>query len=150
MLEALSAHFSTVPPPTCLPIWADFDDLVILGGLVILFFQCMAALLNPVHRRGEGIKWWFVSYTVAMFSFVTVYTVVNLHIQSESFIDNRQDYKYTGISTVVGSGPLGYQYTIRRTALGLIPNTMFNLNNWLADGLLVSSLFNPTPTHPGI
>jgi len=138
-----------VPLPTCLPIWTDFDDSVILGVLVMLFFQCMAALLNPVHRRGEGVKWWFVSYTVAMFSFVTVYTTVNLHIQSEAFIDNRKDYIHEGY-TFVGSGPLQYQYDIRRTALGFIKNTMFNLNNWLADGLLVSSLFGATPTCPGI
>jgi len=116
----------------------------------MLLFQCVAALLNPVHRRGEGIKWWLISHTVAMFSFVTVYTAVNLHIQSEAFIDNRKDYKYASDPTVVGSGPLRYQYNIRNTALGLIPNTMFNLNNWLADGLLVSSLFGAAPTCPGI
>jgi len=121
----------------------------ILGVIILLFFQCMAALLNPVHRRGEGIKWWLISHTVAMFSFVTVYTAVNLHIQSESFIDNRKDYTYVG-STAFGSGPLLYQYDIRNTALGLIPSTMFNLNNWLADALLVSSLFNAALTHPGI
>jgi len=130
----------------------------ILGVIIMLFFQCIAALLNPVHRRGEGIKWWLVSHTVAMFSFVTVYTAVNLHIQSESFIDNREDYRSVDprvednppADPVFGSGPLLYQYIIRNTALGLIPNTMFNLNNWLADGLLASSLFDPAPTCPGI
>ena len=119
--------------------------LFILGVIITLFFQCITALLNPVHRRGEGINWWLISHTVAMFSFVTVYTAVNLHIQSESFIDNRKDYPY-GNSTVFGSGPILYQYGIRSTALGLIPSTMFNLNNWLADALLVSSLFDAAPT----
>ena len=74
---------------------------------------------------------------------------MNLQIQSESFIDNRKDFIYPH-STVVKSGPIEYQYVIRKSALGLIPNTMFNLNNWLADGLLVSSLFDATPTRPGI
>jgi len=132
-------------PPTCLSIRTDFDDLVILGVVILLFFQCMAAFLNPVHRRGEGIKWWLVSHTVAMFSFVTVYTAMNLHIQSKSFIDKRQSGPI-----IFSSGPLNYQFTIRGVALGIIPNIMFNLNNWLADGLLVSSLFDAAPTRPGI
>jgi len=104
----------------------------------------MTALLNPVHRR-EGIKWGIIFYTMAMFLFVTVYTAMNLHIQSISFIDNRRD-----IPEHLVSGPLYYQSGIHRTALGLIPNVMFNLNNWLADGLLVSSLFDVTLTRPGV
>ena len=106
----------------------------------MLLFQCTAALLNPVHRRGKGVRWWLIFHTVAMFSFVTVYTAMNLHIQFKSFTDNRQDYgRY--------SRPLGYQNYTRVTILGLIPNVMFNLNNWLADGLLVSSLFGAAHTH---
>ena len=109
----------------------------------MLFFQCMAAFLNPDRPRGEGTKWWLVSYTVAMFSFVTVHTLMNLHIQSISFIDNRQDGQGWPIS-----GPLDYQFEIRQKALGFIPNVMFTLNNWLADGLLVSALFDGAPPHP--
>jgi len=134
-------------PPTRLSIHTDFNRSAILGMVILLFFQCMAALLNPVHRRGEGIKWWLVSHTVAMFSFVTVYTAMNLHIQSKSFIDKRKDQALT--PTISISGPLKYQLNIRVVALGIIPNVMFNLNNWLADGLLVSSLFDVTPTRPG-
>ena len=113
----------------------------------MLFFQCMAAFLNPVHRREEGIKWWLVAYTMAMFSFVTVYTAMNLYIQSISFIDNRQDTEVEGSSTPM-SGPLVYQSTTCFMTLGLIPRIMFNLNNWLADGLLVCSLFDAAPTRP--
>jgi len=104
----------------------------ILGLLTLLFFQCMVALLNPAHCREEGIKRWPVFYTLAMFSFTTVYTTMNLYIQSNSFIDNRGPPDY--------DGPLNYQFSIRGTALSLVPNVIFNLNNWLADGLLVSSL----------
>ena len=107
----------------------------------MLFFQCMVALLNPVYRRGEGVKWWLVFYTVAMFSFVTVYTAMNLHIQSNSFIDHRGRYPSDT------SDPLEYQFFVRQTILGLIPNVMFSLNNWLADGLLVGSLFYAAPNH---
>jgi len=105
----------------------------------------MVALLNPPYRRDEGIKLWLVFYTMAMFSFVTVYTAMNLYIQSNAFIDNRISLR--GSDT---SGPFNYQYFIRATALGLIPSVMFNLNNWLADGLLVSSLFDAALTCPGI
>ena len=105
----------------------------------------MTALLNSAHRREEGIKWWLILYTVAMFLFATVYTAINFHIESISFIDHRQ-----GIPDEYMSGPLLWQFTIRDTPLGLIPNVMFSLNNWLADGLLVSSLSDGTLTLPGI
>jgi len=107
----------------------------------------MAALLKPTHRREEGIKWWLVFYTIAMFLFVTVYTAVNLHIQSMSFIDNRKENDDSNYD-IGTSGPILYQMIIHKMALGLIPNVMFNLNNWLADGLLVSSLFAATPARP--
>ena len=109
----------------------------------MLFFQCMTALLKPADRREEGVKWWLVFYTVAMFSFVTVRTALNLHMESTSLIDNRQD--------IPGDtpGPLVYQLIIRRMPLGLTSSSMFNVNNWLADGLLVSALFDATVTHPG-
>jgi len=104
----------------------------------------MVALANSVHRREEGIKWWLIFYTMVMFSFVTVYTAVNLHNLSMSFIDNR-DPTFPG-----SSGPLSYQYNIPYMPLGLLPNVMFSLNNWLADGLLVSSLFDAALTLPGV
>jgi len=147
LLEALSARFSMVLHPHVRPFALISIVRFILGVVIMLFFRCVTALLNPVHRRGEGIRWWFVSYTVAMFSFVTVYTAMNLHIQSISFVDNRKDIVYPNV-TYVDSGPIEYQLNIRSAALGLIPNTMFNLNNWLADGLLVSSLFYPAPARP--
>src|SRR6266478_4282438 len=49
-----------------LPAWP------ILGITIILFFYCMTALFNPANRKREGIKWGLVSYTAAMFSFVTI------------------------------------------------------------------------------
>ena len=110
---------------------------LILGILVVVFFQCMAALLNPVTRERQGIKWGPVSYTVVMFSLATVYTATRLNVQSISFIDNRE-FPGIGLSP---PGPLGYMWSNSRT-LCTVPNLMFLLNNWLADGLMVSSLFD--------
>ena len=106
----------------------------------------MAALLNPTYRKEEGIKRWLVFYTVVMFSFVTVYTAMNLYIQSNSFIDHRGNIDWE----LPLSRPLEYQLGIRVTALGFVPNVMFNLNNWLADGLLVSPLFDAASTRPDV
>ena len=110
--------------------------------LILLFFKCMAALFDPVHRKRDGIKWGIVSYTVAMFSFATVCIGIGLHIHSVSYVDNREFTNPDG--TLVG--PYGYQSAVRKKILGIIPNLMYLLNNLLADGLLVRSLFAVTPT----
>jgi len=112
---------------------------VILGIVILLFFQCIAALLNPVHRRGEGIRWGLVSCTVLMFSVVTVYTATYLNIQSISLIDNRE---FPGIEGVLPPGPLGYRWFIHSKAIFVIQTAVFLLGGWLADCLMVSSLFN--------
>ena len=99
----------------------------------------MAALFNSDYRRGKPIKWWLVSYTVIMFSIVTILTGMQLNVQSISCIDNRE---FPGIDGVVSSGPLGYQALISPDTINIIPDVMFLLNNWLADGLLVGLLFD--------
>ena len=116
------------------------------GFLVVLFFKCMAALLNPVDHRGEPIKWGLVSYTVVMFSVATVQTAVNLQIQSISYIDNRE---FPGIVGEISPGPIGYQVFMGHEALTTLSNVMFFLNAWLADGFLVSSLLYAALTRPG-
>lgn len=99
----------------------------------------MESLLDSVNRTRRGIKWWLVVHTVAMFSIVTIYTAVTLNIQSVSYVDNRE---FPGIDGVLPPGPLGYQYLTRSKAIGVVPIVMFLLNNWMADGLLVSSMFH--------
>lgn len=101
----------------------------------------MTAMFHPVHRRGQDIKWGLAFYTTVMFSSVTALTGIRLYIQSVSYIDNRE---FPGIGSRVPPGPLGYRSLICTGVLGIIPNVMFNLNNWLASGLLVSSLFDVT------
>jgi len=119
----------------------------VLGVIVVLFFQCMAALFDPANRRRGRIKRGPISYTVATFSFATVLTAVGLHLESISMIDNRE---FPGVKGVLPPGPLGYQLLIRPTALTIILNLMFFFNNWLADGLLVSSLFYSAAASPGV
>jgi len=109
------------------------------GALIVLFFKCMAALFNPVYRRGEGVKWGFVSYTMIMFSLVTVLIAMDLHIQSICYIDNRE---FPGGRGGLPPGPHGYMGFVFYEAIGVIPHAAFSLSNWLADGLLVSFLFD--------
>ena len=113
----------------------------------MLFFKCIAALVNPVYRRGEPIEWGLVSYTVVMFSVVTVKTAIDLHIQSISHIDHRE---FPGIEGTIFPGPIGYQLLVSHEALAILSDVMFFLNAWLADGLLVSSLLDAAFIHPGI
>ena len=111
------------------------------------FFQCIAALFNPVYRRGEPIKWGLVSYTVVMFSLVSAGTAMRLSVQSSSYIDNRE---FPGTESGLLPGPIGYQGLIVPDAINLAQNIIFALNNWLADGLLVSFLLGTSFTCPGV
>ena len=132
-----SGLYFTVRRLTCSSIRANFVCSV-LGIVVVLFFQCMTALLNPVNRAWGGIKWPLVAHTAAMFSFATIYTAMNLNLQSIAYIDNRE---FPGEKMVL-PGPLGYQFLIYSKAISVVPNLMYMLNNWLADGLLVSFVSN--------
>lgn len=106
---------------------------IFYGVVVVLFFQCMCALFDPINRTREGIRWGLVTYTVLMFSFVTVFVGMNLNIQSFSYIDNRAFPGKNGIPP----GPLGFQFLLYSDPISFVPNFMFLLNNWLADGLLL-------------
>ena len=107
---------------------------IILGVTTVLFFRCVDALLDPVGRTKGDIKWGLVAHTVAMFSFTTIYTAMNLDIQSVSFIDNRGSPG----DDATPPGPLGYQFLINSNAITVAPDILIFLNGWLADGLLVS------------
>ena len=109
-----------------------------LGMLVVLFLRCMAALFDPDHQRGKSTKWGIVSYTVAMSSVITALTGVQLDFQSICYIDNRE---FPGVGDTLSPGPLGYQSSIFFGTLAVGNDILFFLNGWLADGLLVGSLF---------
>ena len=118
----------------------------ILGILIVLFFKCTATLFNPTHCRKRGIKWRLVSYVAVMFSFVTVFTTMDINNLSDAYINNRE---FPDVDGVLSSGPLEYLGLINNKTPTLIPDLMFLLNNWLADGLLVSSSDAPF-TRPGV
>ena len=105
----------------------------------MLFFKCMATLLNPVHRREKSVKWGLVSYTVVMFSVATILTAVSIQIQSICYIDNRE---FLGVNGLFPPGPLGYLIFISHETLNIATTVMFALGNWLTGSLLVSSLFD--------
>ena len=118
----------------------------VLGIVIVLSFQTMAALFDPIHHRGEGIKWGLVSFTAVMFSLATVQTALDLDIQSISYIDDRA---FSGVTEdQMEPGPLGYQVFISADALAIVPVFMFALSNLLANGLLVGSLFGIAITCP--
>lgn len=103
------------------------------GIVIVLFFQCMIALLNSANRKKEGIKWGLVAHTFFMFSFVTIYTAASLALQSISYIDNRE-FPGGGGSP---PGPLGYQLSNGFLGISVVQSVVFFLNGWLADGLLL-------------
>jgi hypothetical protein len=115
---------------------------IILGTVVVLFFQCMGALLDPVNRTRGGIKWGLVVHTATMFSFATIYIAMNLYLLSIAYVDNRY---FPGTGGLTPPGPIGYRYFTFSKPIGILPVVMFLLNNWLADGLLVSFIQDQSP-----
>ena len=105
----------------------------------MLFFNCMITLFNPVNRRGQGIEWGLVTYTVVMFSLATAFAATKGHILSVSSVDNRD----------FDGGLDHYESTMSYKVLFGIPRATLRLNDWLADGLLVGSLFDAAVTRPG-
>lgn len=112
----------------------------VLGILITVFVRCMTGLFNPVCRRGSRVKWGLAFYTVFVFSLVTTHTAMGATIFYVMYIDNRQ---FSGVKDLIPPGPFGY-------LLSISPMAMVITNNWLASGLLVSSLFNHVFTHPGV
>ena len=94
-------RYARTPPPARLHIVFTSSGWFILGITIILFFQCMAALFSPVHRKGEHIKWGFVFYTTVMFLLVTVFAAPNLKVLSTSYIGNRG---FPGVQGVLPPG----------------------------------------------
>ena len=119
---------------TCLPT-LNLSDLFILGLLVVLFFRCMAALFDPAHHRGRGIRWGLISYTVIMFLAGTVVSGMGVNAHSNSYINNRE---FSGVGDALSPGPLGYQSFIFSDVPTTVSTSMFFLNGWFADGLLVN------------
>lgn len=127
--------------PAYLSVLTLSARFIILGVVIALFFQCMSALLHPVHRTKKGIKWGLVAHTVAMFSFLTISHTINRNIFSISYIDARE---FSGTDDLP-PGPIGYQAFVNSEVTSIVSTLMFPFNQWLADGLLVSSAINSLP-----
>jgi hypothetical protein len=121
------------------PVLTLFVRSTALGIVIILFFQCMGALLNPIDRTRGGIKWGILFHTAAMFSVLTLNAAISLDIYSISYIDNRD---FTAANHKFPPGPYGYQWLIYSKAISIIPNVMLFLNTCLADGFLVSCVLD--------
>lgn len=83
----------------------------------------------------KGIKWGLVTHAVAMFSFITIPASMNLKTHSVSYVEDRE---FPGAEEFP-PGPLGWQFFTNHDGINKFPKVMFPLNQWLADGLLVSS-----------
>lgn len=110
------------------------------GIVIVLFFQCIGALLNPVNRKKDGVKWLLVAHTVAMFFTATVSLATNLNVEFVSYINNRN---YPGVKGQSPPGPLGYYFVPQLVPVEVVSNVTGQLNQWLADCLLVSSASDP-------
>jgi len=108
----------------------------LLGIVIVLYFQTIAALVSPLNRKGEKVKWGLVGYSTVMFGLVTTFTAMNVRLQQLSYIDNRE---FPGIPNVLPPGPIGWGLFMYSNALVIVPNACFIIANWMADGLLVSS-----------
>ena len=114
-----------------MPVWP-----ILLGIAVALFFQCMGALLNPINPIKRGIKWALVAHTVALFLFLTIPVGIELENLSIGYINNRE---FPG-NDQFPPGPTGYGDIVELKATATAFHAMFPLNQWLADGLLVSPI----------
>ena len=81
-----------------------------------------------------NIKWGLVALTTSMFSCSTVAVVLNINALSSSCI-GPVDQAY-----FILPGPLGTKVWSTQNGVAIAFTVMFVLNQWQADGLLVSSV----------
>jgi hypothetical protein len=83
----------------------------------------------------KRVKWGLSVHTIVMFSFTTAGAAIDRNFISLSLIDNRG---FPGIGATP-PGPLGYLSLAATDGRSALLHIIFPLNQWLADGLLVSS-----------
>ena len=104
-----------------------------------LVFQCIGALINPANGMRRNVKLGLVAYTLALFLFMTISMAMGRDLFSTIYIDIRN---FPGTEEYV-SGPLGGSiiYSENNARVTLISFSS-PVNQWLSDGLLVSSISN--------
>jgi hypothetical protein len=107
--------------------------------LVVLYFQAITALVNPLYREGQSIKWGLVGYLTVLFGLATTFTALKVRLQQLAYIDNREfpGLPY-GVPHTIPPGPIGWSLLMYSKPLAIIPNVCFIIANWMADDLLVS------------
>ena len=108
----------------------------IVPGIVIAFFcQCIGALLSPTNRRHKvgGMRWGLVALTTVMFLSSTTALALNLDALFFGYVS-----RWTNRNSPTLPGPLGSWFSPGTSSIILA--NMISLNQWLADGLLVSSV----------
>ena len=97
----------------------------------------MSALLLPARPTTKGIRWGLVAHTIAVFSFSTIGIAIDRDVLSDSYINGRE---FAGAIP----GPVGFLHSphiLRKTSVYVV-FLMLPFNQWLSDGLLVSSSLN--------
>ena len=125
--------------PTCPSIYTHPPRLTYrLGIAVALFFQCIGALINPVNTTRKSVKWGLAAHTTALFLFLTARITIDQYTASTEYIDNRD---FSDADELFPPGPIGYDVALFTIGpFGNVYPALFPLNQWLADGLLVSSI----------
>ena len=82
-------------------------------------------------------QWGLVAHTVATFLFVTIFAILDLHVLSISYVDNRE---FPGLGSTIPAGPFGESVS---NTIRIVPNIIFILNSWLTESLLVSFVSKP-------
>ena len=108
------------------------------GIVIALFVRCMIALFNPTNRAKGGTKWGLLAHTLALFLTSTVAVATGLYILPLSYINAREFPGGNGVPP----GPYGYQWLPKFLAITIISDSAVQVNQWLVDGLLVSSVLN--------
>jgi hypothetical protein len=123
MLYGISAYLSVCP---CLPRLFDLNSRDCHRTVLPVHGR----VVQPLQSRNSGHQMGLGAYTVAMFSFVTIATAMNLNL-----LDLLLHYisrTLRGLSVTLLTAHI-HNYSPRRPA----PNILFFLNSCLADGILV-------------
>ena len=109
--------------------------MIVPGIVIALFCQCMGTLLSPTNRKHKagGIRWGLVALTTVMFLSSTIVVALNLDALFFGYVT-----RWTHWNSPTLPGPLGSW--VRVDTRGIILTNLISLNQWLVDGLLVSSI----------